>query len=592
MYVMRDKEGVVLYVGKARNLRRRVGSYFSRTDLGQRINLLVKKIAAMEVSLTRSEAEALLLENEWIKSHRPRFNINLRDDKSYPWIKLDTTHAYPGVSFFRGRPTGRARFFGPYANVTAVRQSLHQIYRLFGLRQCRDSVFANRTRPCLQYQIGRCSGPCVGLISHEDYQRDVAAATAMLKGADDTVIEHLAARMQQASQNQEYERAALLRDQVRAIQEVRNQQYVVATVDEVDVIGVALSSGTAAVQIMSFRQGQNQGGRCLFLTRLAETVAEAEVVDAFLGQYYTDHAPPREVLLSHRPGQAELWPEALTKLRGDDKGVQLKWSVRGERLRWLRMAVTNADDALRRRLAERDVFGRGLEALAELLKLPAPPQHIECFDISHSRGQDTIGACVVFGPAGPLKPQFRSYRVEGITPGDDYAALAQVLSRRYQARLERDQPLPDLILIDGGKGQLRRAESVMADLGLDAIAMVGVAKGRARRAGHEQLILGQRSVVPGPAHPASHVIQQIRDHAHRLAISRHRKARQCSAHQSVLEEVAGIGAVRRRRLLDHFGGLQGLRQASAEDLARVPGISAALAERLYVHLNGGASSKP
>lgn len=584
VYVMRDSEGAVLYVGKARNLRRRVASYFSRTDLGPRINTLVRRVVAMEVSLTRTEAEALLLENEWIKSHRPRFNINLRDDKSYPWIKLDTSHPYPGVSFFRGRPGKKGRYFGPYANVNAVRQSLHQIYRLFGLRQCRDSVFANRSRPCLQYQIGRCSAPCVGLISAEDYQRDVDAAIDLLRGADDSVIEHLASRMKAASTAQDYERAALFRDQVRAIQEVRNQQYVVAAADEIDVVGVAMASGTAAVQVMSFRKGQNLGGRCLFLSRLPDTVTESEVVDVFLGQYYTDHQPARVLLVSHAPAQAALWPEVLRSRREDGRTVSVKWSVRGERARWIEMATHNASDALRRRLAERDQVGQGLSALADLLRLEAPPQRIECFDISHSSGQDTVGACVVFGAGGPEKAHFRTYVIQDITPGDDYAALAQVLERRYRAMVERDQPLPDLIIIDGGVGQLRRAESVMADLGLDAIPLMGVAKGRARRAGHEQLIMGTRTVVPGPAHPASHLVQQVRDHAHRLAITRHRKRRQKTAHQSVLDAIDGVGAVRRRRLLDHFGGLQGLRQASAEDLARVPGISAALAERIQQHL--------
>jgi len=589
VYVMRDVEGQVLYVGKARNLRRRVGSYFSRSDLGPRLNTLVRRVASMEVSLTRTEAEALLLENEWIKSHRPRFNINLRDDKSYPWIKLDTSHPYPGVSFFRGRPGKKGRYFGPYANVNAVRQSLNQIYRLFGLRQCRDSVFANRSRPCLQYQIGRCSAPCVGFISADEYQRDVDAAIDLLRGADDSVIEHLAERMQRASAAQDYERAALLRDQVRAVQEVRNQQYVVAAADEVDVVGVAMASGTAAVQVMSFRQGQNQGGRCLFLSRLPESVTESDVADVFLGQYYTDHRPARLVLVSHEPAQAQLWPEALSGRRDDGRSVQVKWAVRGERARWIDMAVNNASDALRRRLAERDQVGRGLSALAELLQLEAPPQRIECFDISHSSGQDTVGACVVFGAGGPEKAHFRTYAVRDITPGDDYAALAQVLERRYRAMVERDQPMPDLIIIDGGVGQLRRAEAVMADLGLDAIAIMGVAKGRARRAGHEQLIMGERTVVPGPAHPASHLVQQVRDHAHRLAITRHRKRRQKTAHHSVLDSIEGIGTVRRRRLLDHFGGLQGLRQASAEDLVRVPGISPALAERIQQHLQDGAA---
>lgn len=578
VYVMRDSRGKVLYVGKARNLRRRVASYFDRRDKGGRINLMVRKIAAIEVSLTRTEAEALLLENEWIKAHKPRFNINLRDDKSYPWIRIDTSHDYPRIGFYRGNRSAPGRYFGPYSSAGAVRESLNQIYRLMGLRQCRDTVFANRTRPCLQYQINRCSAPCVGYINESDYARDVDAAEQLLKGRSEAVIEHLGERMRQASAAQEFEKAAALRDHIQTLQRVRSSQFVTDGANNLDVIGLATSGGQAAVQVVEFRHGRNVGGRCFFPANLAEEFGADDIMSAFLGQYYAERIPPAEILLSHAPGQTELWQEALGRRR--EGRVAIRSRVRGERAQWLALAKTNAQDALRRRLSERDQIGRGLNELAELINLNSPPEHLECFDISHISGTETVASCVVFGPEGPRKKNYRQYNIEGITPGDDYAAMEQVLTRRYRRLLEDGDAIPDLVVIDGGKGQASRARQVLAELGLDAIPVMGVAKGPARQAGHETFVLGDREVRPGPHHPASHLIQQIRDEAHRFAISAHRRRRQKRAQASPLEQIPGVGPQRRQRLLQHFGGLQGLLKAGPDELARVPGISVQLAERI------------
>lgn len=586
VYMMRDADNRVLYVGKARNLRRRVSSYFDRRDKGSRINLMVRKIASMEVSLTRTEAEALLLENEWIKAYKPRFNINLRDDKSYPWLRMDPSHPFPRIAFYRGSRKHGGEYFGPYSSAGAVRESLNQIYRLFGIRQCRDSIFANRTRPCLQYQIGRCSAPCVGLISKEDYQRDLEAARRLLKGEDAAVIEYLSERMQAASQALEFETAARLRDHIQSLQRVRSSQYVAGDSENLDVIAMAVAGGQAAVQVVEFRQGRNIGGRCFFPGNLHAELGEADIMAAFLGQFYAERIPPAEVLLSHEPAEAALWTEALTRRRTGP--VRLGWRLRSQRSQWVRMAQANAEDALRRRLSERDHIGRGLEALAELIELPSPPQRIECFDISHISGTETVGACVVFGPGGAEKQQYRHYNIDDVQPGDDYAAMERALTRRYKRPLEQAETLPDLVLIDGGLGQLNRARAVMSELGLDAIPLMGVAKGPARKAGYERFILGEREVMPGPRHPVSHLVQQIRDEAHRFAIRGHRRRRQKRAQASPLESIPGVGPTKRQRLLSHFGGLKGLSKAGAEDLMKVPGIHRELAERIVAHLRDQA----
>jgi excinuclease ABC subunit C len=583
VYLMRDADGKPLYVGKARNLRKRVGSYFDRRDKGPRIGLMVSKIASMEVSLTRTETEALLLENEWIKALAPRYNINLRDDKSYPWIRLTTHQAFPRIGFYRGSRSQPGEYFGPYSSAGAVRETLNQVYRLFGIRQCTDSVFANRSRPCLQYQIKRCSAPCVGYIDEADYARDVEAAKAFLNGRNDVVVDHLGRRMQAASEALDFETAAVLRDRIRAIRKIQSEQFVTDGAEDLDVLALAVEGRVAAVQAVEFRGGRNVGGRTFFPSNIDPDAGEARVMAQFLGQYYAERLPPAEIIVSPEPADRKLIEEALAERRG--RRIRIAARVRGERRQWQRMAAHNAVDALRRRRDERDQVGRELTALAELLRLPAPPERIECFDISHISGTQTVASCVVHTAAGMQRKLYRHFNIEGIEPGDDYAAMEQVLKRRYRRVLTEDpDSMPDLVMIDGGRGQSDRARAVLAELGLDQLPVVGIAKGPARRAGHETWVLDEREAVPGPNHPASLLAQRIRDEAHRFAVHGHRRRRQKKATESPLERVPGVGPKRRQRLLNHFGGLKGVRAAGVEELSRVDGIDRRLAEAIYAHL--------
>jgi len=580
---MRDADGQPLYVGKARNLRKRVASYFDGRDKGPRIGLMVSKVRAIEVSLTRTEAEALLLENEWIKALAPRYNINLRDDKSYPWIRLTSHQEFPRIGFYRGGRSRPGEYFGPYSSAGAVRETLEQVYRLFGIRQSTDSVFANRSRPCLQYQIKRCSAPCVGLIDPADYDRDVEAARAFLNGENETVAEHLGERMHRASDELDFETAAVLRDRIQAIRKIQSEQFVTDAAADLDVIALAVQGSTAAVQVVEFRGGRNVGGRTFFPSNVDPAASEARAMAQFFGQYYAERLPPAEVIASPGPEDRALIEQALANRRG--RRMRIVARVRGERRQWQRMAEANALDALRRRREERDQVGRELGAVAELLKLPAPPARIECFDISHISGTETVAACVVHTEGGMQRKLYRHFNIAGIEPGDDYAAMALALTRRYR-RVLADEPgsVPDLILIDGGRGQSDRARDVLADLGLDQVPVVGIAKGPARRAGHETWVLDEREAVPGPNHPASLLAQRIRDEAHRFAVRGHRRRRQKRAVESPLERIAGVGPKRRQRLLNHFGGLKGVRGAGVEELSRVPGIDRALAEAIYKHL--------
>jgi len=583
VYLMRDAAGKPLYVGKARNLKKRVGSYFNSREKGARIGLMVSKIRAIEVSLTRTEAEALLLENEWIKALKPRYNINLRDDKSYPWIRLSSNQRFARISFYRGGRNQPGEYFGPFSSAGAVRETLNQVYRLFGIRQCTDSVFANRSRPCLQYQIKRCSAPCVGRISADDYQRDVDAARAFLKGEGDQVVEHLEQRMERASERLDFESAAVYRDRIHAIRKIQSAQFVTGGPEEMDIIALAVEGGQAAAQVVEFRAGRNVGGRSFFPSNIDPDADATTVMAQFLGQYYADRPPPAEVLVSPVPDGTHLIAEALEQRRG--KKLKLTGSVRGERRQWQRLAETNAVDALRRRLAERDQVGREIQALADLLRLESPPARIECFDISHISGTETVASCVVHTSAGLQRKLYRWFNIEDITPGDDYAAMRQALVRRYKRVLaEAPENLPDLVLIDGGRGQTAGARAVLAELGLEQIPVVGIAKGPARRSGHETWVLDGREVVPGPNHPASLLAQRIRDEAHRFAIRGHRQRRQKRATASPLENIPGVGPTRRKRLLQHFGGLKGVRGAGVEELSRVPGINRQLAEAICEHL--------
>jgi excinuclease ABC subunit C len=578
VYRMLGAGGEVLYVGKAGNLKKRVGSYFLKPRMDPRIAAMVAQIAAIEVTLTRTEGEALLLEAQLIKSLRPRYNILLRDDKSYPYIYLSADEDYPRMGFHRGSKSGKGRYFGPYPSAYAVRESLNLMQKLFLVRQCEDSYFRNRSRPCLQYQIKRCSAPCVGLIGVPEYQDSARHAAMFLDGKSNEVIEELGAGMERASGELEFERAARLRDQIATLKRVQAQHYVQGASADLDVLACRIRSGVACVSVLFFRNGVNLGSRDFF-PKPGIDAQEDGILTAFIAQYYLGRPIPHELIVSHELADAGLLAEVLGGQSGHN--VEIKHSVRAERARFLELAQKNADAALAMHLASNRTMGERFESLRDLLDLGELPQRIECFDISHTMGEATVASCVVFGPEGPEKSQYRRFNITGVEPGDDYGAMRQVLERRYRRQQSGEGHLPDIVLIDGGKGQVKQALDVLADLAITGVLVVGVAKGPERRSGHESLIVGERVLWPGPESPALHLIDAVRDEAHRFAITGHRARRQKAREKSRLEEIGGIGAKRRAALLKHFGGLAGVASAGAEELARVKGVSRDLAERIY-----------
>jgi excinuclease ABC subunit C len=585
-----DAAGELLYVGKAGNLKKRVGSYFLKPRMEPRIAAMVAQIARVEITVTRTEGEALLLESQLIKSLKPRYNILLRDDKSYPYIYLSGGEDYPRLAFHRGAKNLPGRYFGPYPSTYAVRESLSLMQKLFKVRQCEDSYFRNRTRPCLQYQIGRCSAPCVGLISVDDYRSDVRHAEMFLEGRSNVVIDELAEAMEQASKALQFERAAKLRDQVAALRQLQAQHHVQGASADMDVIACRIEAGMACVSVLFFRNGISLGTRDFF-PRLPLDAEPADVLTQFIAQYYLDRPVPRELILGEPLADQEILTELLTQHAG--RAIELKSSVRGERAQFLQMAERNAQASLTARLASRQTLGTRFDDLQKVLGLAAPPRRIECFDISHTMGELTVASCVVFGPEGPEKSHYRRFNIAGITPGDDYAAMHQALTRRFRKVAEGEGARPDILLIDGGSGQVAQALDVLKELGVDGIEVVGVAKGPGRRAGEETLVLARleagnpgRELHPGSSSPALHLVAAVRDEAHRFAISGHRKRREKARERSVLEDVPGIGARRRSALLKAFGGMQGLERAGVEELMQVKGIDRGLAERIYASLHG------
>jgi excinuclease ABC subunit C len=582
VYRMVNSAGEVLYVGKARNLRKRVASYFQRTQLSPRIQLMIAQVASVHTTATRSEAEALLLENNLIKELQPRFNILYRDDKSYPYI-LISGDEFPRLGFHRGSIVRGARQFGPFPNAAAVRESIQLIQKVFLLRTCENSVFQNRSRPCLLHQIKRCSAPCVGLIGPEDYATDVRLAELFLKGKHAEVVDRLTARMQAASEHLAFEQAALYRDQIRSLQTVLQRQFVSSEGEEdVDVVVAVAREGEICVNVAMVRGGRHLGDRPQ-LPRNARDSEPADALQAFLEQHYADHPPPQRILVNVLPGGGA--DEATEG--GLFRGFGLA-RPRGETERaWVAMAERNAELALAACFGATSRAERRIEALAQVLGLPEEPGRIECFDVSHTMGEATVASCVVYAGHALQKPQYRRYNVRGIVSGDDYGAMRQVLERRYGKVAAGEGSRPDLILIDGGKGQLKVAREVLVELGLEDIAAVGVAKGVERKPGLEELIFPDERAPLHLAgdHPALHLIQEIRDEAHRFAIAGHRSRRAKSRRTSSLESIPGIGAVRRRKLLAQFGGLAGLRSATVEDICRVEGISRKLAEQIYGQLH-------
>lgn len=580
VYRMLDAQGNVLYVGKARDLRKRVSSYFSRAGVTPKTAALLELTHDMEVTVTHTENEALILENSLIKEYLPRFNVLLRDDKSYPYIHLSTDQTWPALAFYRGTPKKKGRYFGPYPGAGSVRETLNLLQKLFRVRSCEDAFFRNRSRPCLQYQIKRCTAPCVGLIGEQDYGESVRRTAMVLEGKNHEVIDELVRCMEQAAERREFETAALYRDQIAALRHVQEKQYVAGNRTDHDIIVSVARGGVGCVQVFYIRKGRILGNKTFF-PRHTEHATATDILAAFLPQYYLAREVPADILVNHALEDAALLQEVLGERSGHR--VTIAQRVRGERARWLQMAVTNAEHALQRRLSSRLGLQQRFEALSEALGLDSVPQRLECFDISHTGGESAVGACVVFDAEGPVKSDYRRFNVEGITPGDDYGALRQVLGRRYRRVTAEDGKLPDVLLIDGGKGQVREALQTLEELQISGVTVVGVAKGPQRRPGTEALFLSDaRTPIILPADSAAlHLVQQIRDEAHRFAIAGHRQRRAKARATSPLEQIDGIGPKRRRHLLKQFGGLQGIARAGIDDLSNVHGISRELAQRIY-----------
>jgi excinuclease ABC subunit C len=583
VYRMLADDREVLYVGKAKNLRKRVSSYFTRS-LNRRIQLMVSQICAIEITITNSEAEALILENQLIKSLKPRYNVLLRDDKSYPYIYLSDDE-FPRLAFHRGARKAKGRYFGPYPGSGAVRETLHLIQKVFPVRQCEESFYRNRSRPCLQYQIKRCSAPCVGLVSREEYNQDVMHTRQFLEGKATEVIEALTHEMEKASAQLEFETAARLRDQVISLRKIQERQYVSGEKGDLDIVAATMEAGRACVQVFTIRHGRNLGNRSFF-PRIAPDTEMEQLVAAFLTQHYLERPVPGEILVSHQPEERELLQDVLSAQKGSR--VSIRQRVRGERQRWLRLARDNAAAALRARLADQSGMLESYQQLQDALGLDETPQMMECYDISHTRGERTVASCVVFDQQGPARQHYRRFNIRQAAAGDDYAAMQEVISRRFARIQQGEASPPDLVVIDGGKGQLSRVADTLAEMGVTGVNLLGIAKGPDRKPGMERLFLypdNQALILPANS-PALHLLQQIRDESHRFAITGHRKQRAKARQSSVLEEIAGVGPRRRRDLLRHFGGLQELISAGEDDIAAVDGISRALAKRIYQHLHG------
>ncbi|MCP5439512.1 MAG: excinuclease ABC subunit UvrC [Chromatiaceae bacterium] len=583
VYRMLNARGEVMYVGKAKNLRRRVGSYFTRAA-NRRIASMVAQIRDIEITATHTEAEALLLENNLIKEHKPRYNVLLRDDKSYPYLFL-SEEEFPRLAFHRGARKAKGRFFGPYPSASSVRETLQLLQKLFPVRQCEDSYFRNRSRPCLQYQIQRCTAPCVGFITPDAYNQDVRDTELFLEGKASDVVERWIHKMEAAAARLEFEEAAHLRDQIGTLRAVQEKQYVSGERGDLDIVAVAAEGAVACVQLFYVRQGRNLGNKSLF-PRSVDGAEPGEIISAFIAQHYLGKAVPQQILVSVEPDDKAVLEESLS-LQAARK-VTIQSRPRGERARWLKMAVENAALALASRLASAGSARARLVALQAVLDLAEPPQRMECFDISHTQGDQTVASCVVFVDGAANKADYRRFNISGITPGDDYAAMRQALDRRYRRVLTGEGRLPDILLIDGGLGQLAVAGEIMAELGVEGVLLLGVAKGPDRRPGMEQLLLLGRStplILPADS-PALHLVQQIRDEAHRFAITGHRQRRGKAKKRSILEDISGIGPKRRARLLKQFGGLQGLARAGIEDISTVEGVSEKLAQEIYAAFHG------
>ena len=587
VYRMFDAEGELLYVGKAGNLKKRLSSYFRKTGLSPKTEALVARIQQIDTTITANETEALLLEQSLIKANRPPYNILLRDDKSYPYVFLSSNDDFPRLGLHRGTKRAKGRYFGPYPSAGAIRESLNLLQKAFFVRQCEDSYYRNRTRPCLQYQIKRCKAPCVGLVDAAEYAEDVRHSVMFLEGRSNALNDELTAAMEQASMALDFERAAELRDQIALLRRVQDQQNIDTEQGSADIVAAAVAPGGACVHVIMVRHGRVLGSKNHF-PRVPIEQQPGEVLAAFLPQYYLGTAErevPAEIIVNAEHDDFAVITSALSEARGFS--VSISPRVRGTRRRWQELASSNAEQSLASLLSNRQHVQQRFEALQQVLQLDELPTRLECYDISHSSGEATVASCVVFGPEGPLKSDYRRFNIEGVTAGDDYAAMHQALMRRFSRIKEGEGKMPDILLVDGGKGQMNMARDVLQELAIHDLTLLGVAKGVTRKAGMETLFLNtpdNELVLPGHS-PALHLIQHIRDEAHRFAITGHRQRRGKARTSSSLEGIPGVGPKRRRELLKHFGGLQELKRASAVEIAKAPGISKKLAEQIYAVLH-------
>ena len=580
IYRMLNDKGEIIYIGKAKNLKNRVSSYFRNQNASPKQQAMVAKVAGIEVTVTHTEGEALLLESQLIKRHKPRYNISLRDDKTYPYVFISSFHDFPQITFHRGAKKRKGQYFGPYPSASAVKETLQLLQKIFPVRQCEDSYYNSRSRPCLQHQIERCTAPCVGLIDKASYKADLDNSILYLEGQGGLLIDRLVAKMETASNQLEFEQAAAYRDQIFRLRAVIESQCVEGERGDVDIIACASKGDVACVQVFFIRNGQNLGNR-QFYPKMGEDNDPAQILQAFISQYYLDKAAPQELIVSHALPETALLIEVLSAQA--KRQVAISSNVRGERQKWLQMALTNADNALQTKLADKQGLYARFVSLQQELGCTEVPKRLECFDISHTQGAQTVASCVVFDREGPVKSDYRRFNIEGVTGGDDYAAIHQAVFRRFKRLKQGEHIAPDILLIDGGKGQVAEAKKALAELQINNVMIVGVSKGPDRKAGMEKIILPDQDqpldVTPNAA--ALLLIQHIRDEAHRFAITGHRQRRGKAQNKSVLEDIAGLGPKRRQLLLKQFGGLQGVSGASVDALASIEGISRQLAQRIY-----------
>ena len=580
VYRMYDSDNKVIYVGKAKNLKKRVSSYFRAGRHSVRIKRMISLIKKIDITITKSEADAFLFENIQIKKFRPKFNILLRDDKSYPYIYVDTQHSYPRLSFYRGKRKKVGKFFGPYSNVYSVRDALNTLQKLFKVRQCSDSFFSNRSRPCLQYQIERCSAPCVNLIEQANYMSDINMSMKFLDGKNTEVIDMLIKKMEVASNKKKYEDAANYRDQIESLRHTCEQSVVSAEKGDVDIISVFIVSETACIQVFNIRNGVNFGNETFF-PEIDETINESTLLSIFIGQYYISKHIPREIIINKITKYKKILEFILSKKKTSK--VVITNSVRGIRQKWIELAEKNTLSSINTKiLSKKNIFNR-FQALQELLEMNEMPKKLECFDVSHTFGEETVASCVSFSIEGPQKKDYRRFNIKCTSIGDDYAAMREALERHFSRLKKSDLSLPDICFIDGGVGQVNIALKVMEDLQISTVQIIGVSKGKARKAGEETIIMdfGKKKINLEKNSLALHLIQQIRDEAHRFAITGHRKRRDKNKFKSPLEEIPGLGPKRKQILLKHFGGLQGLVKAGEDEIKKIPGINKTLAEAIY-----------